>query len=54
MSAHLNSKGLCLFGSHKSALLQSIERENFKPIQVTDLSKLSSENVFEKLSNFLS
>ena len=54
MAAHLNSKGLCLFGSHKSALLQSIERENFKPIQVTDLSKLSSENVFEKLSNFLS
>ena len=53
IAAHLNSKGLCLFGSHKSALLQSIERENFKPIQVTDLSKLSSENVFEKLSNFL-
>ena len=53
MAAHLNSKGLCLFGSHKSALLQSIERENFKPIQVADLSKLSSENVFEKLSNFL-
>ena len=54
MAAHLDSKGLCLFGSHKSALLQSIERDNFKPIQVTDLSKLSSENVFEKLSNFLS
>ena len=53
MAAHLNSKGLCLFGSHKSALLQSIERENFKPIQVSDLTKLSSENVFEKLSNFL-
>jgi len=54
MAAHLNAKGLCLFGSHKSALLQSIERENFKPIQVSDLAKLSSENVFEKLSNFLS
>ncbi len=54
MAAHLNAKGLCLFGSHKSALLQSIERENFKPIQVSDLYKLSSENVFEKLSNFLS
>ena len=53
MAAHLNAKGLCLFGSHKSALLQSIERENFKPIQVSDLTKLSSENVFEKLSNFL-
>ena len=53
MAAHLNSKGLCLFGSHKSALLQSIERENFKPIQVADLSKLSSEKVFEKIINFL-
>ena len=53
MAAHLNAKGLCLFGSHKSALLQSIERENFKPIQVADLSKLSSEKVFEKIINFL-
>ena len=53
MAAHLDSKGLCLFGSHKSALLQSIERDNFKPIQVSDLAKLSSENVFEKLSNLL-
>ena len=53
MAAHLNSKGLCLFGSHKSAFLQSIERENFKPIQVSDLTKLSSENVFEKLFNYL-
>ena len=53
MAAHLDSKGLCLFGSHKSALLQSIERDNFKPIQVSDLTKLSSENVFEKLSNLL-
>jgi len=32
----------------------SIERENFKPIQVSDLTKLSSENVFEKLSSSLS
>jgi len=54
MSAHLNVKGLALFGSHKSAILQSIERDNFKPIQVSDLTKLSSENVFEKLSNSLS
>ncbi len=53
MAAHLNSKGLCLFGSHKSALLQSIERKNFKPIQVADLSKLYSEKVFEKIINFL-
>ena len=53
MAAHLNSKGVCLFGSHKTAALQSIERENFKAIQVADLKNLSSEKVFEKLSSSL-
>ncbi len=53
IAAHLNVKGLALFGAHKSAFLQSIERENFKPIQVSDLNKLSTEKVFERLSNFL-
>ncbi len=50
MAAHLKAKGLTLFGSHASAFLQSIERENFKSIQVNDLNKLSAEKVFEKLS----
>ena len=50
MAAHLKAKGLTLFGSHASAFLQSIERENFKSIQVSDLNKLSAEKVFEKLS----
>jgi len=54
MSAHLNAKGITLFGSHKSAFLQSIETENFKAIQVNDLKKLSAEKVFEKLSKILS
>ena len=54
MAAHLNAKGLTLFGSHASAFLQSIERENFKAIQVSDLNKLSAEKVFEKLFNQLS
>ena len=49
MAAHLDTKGVTLFGSHKSAFLQSIEREKFKAIQVSDLSKLSAEKVFEKL-----
>ena len=49
MAAHLGSKGLALFGSHASAILQSIERENFKAIQVSDLHKLSAEKVFEKI-----
>jgi len=49
MAAHLNKKGLVLFGSHTTAEKVSIETENFKAIQVSDLSKLSAENVFEKL-----
>ena len=50
MAAHLNSKGLTLFGKHTTAFKVSIERENFKAIQVDDLNKLSSEKVFEKIS----
>ena len=54
MAAHLNVKGITLFGSHKSSFLQSIERDNYKAIQVSDLNKLSADKVFEKMSNFLS
>ena len=53
MAAHLNAKGLTLFGPHTTAYKVSIERENFKAIQVNDLTKLSSEKVFEKMSNSL-
>jgi len=53
MAAHLNAKGLTLFGSHTTAYKVSIERENFKAIQVTDLNKLSVEKVFEKIFNSL-
>ena len=49
MSAHLNINGLTLFGSHTTAHKVSIEREKFKPIQVSDLNKLSAEKVFEKI-----
>jgi len=49
ISSHLNVKGLTLFGSHTTAYKVSIERENFKAIQVTDLKKLSPEKVFEKI-----
>ena len=48
MAAHLGVKGLTLFGSHTTALKVSIERENFKAIQVADLNKLTPEKVFEK------
>ena len=50
MAAHLNAKGLTLFGSHTTAKKVSIERDNFKAIQVSDLNKLSAEKVFEKIT----
>ena len=50
MAAHLGSKGIALFGAHTTAHKVSIERKNFKAIQVNDLSKLSVEKVFERLS----
>jgi len=54
MTAHIGSKGLALFGAHTTAYKVNIERENFKAIQVSDLSKLSAEKVFERLSNSIS
>ena len=49
MAAHLNVKGLVLFGSHTTAKKVSIEREHFKAIQVTDLTKLSVDKVFQRM-----
>ena len=49
MAAHLDVKGLALFGSHTTSYKVSIERENFKAIQVSDLKNLSPEKVFERL-----
>ena len=49
IAAHVGSKGLTLFGKHTTAVKVSIERENFKPIQVNDLNNLSAEKVFERL-----
>ena len=44
MAAHLDAKGLTLFGSNiQQHIKVSIERENFKAIQVSDLNKLSAE-----------
>ena len=54
IAAHLNAKGLTLFGKHTTAFKVSIERENFKAIQVDDLNKLSAGKVFERLSNLIS
>ena len=49
MTAHLGVKGLALFGSHTTAYKVSIERENFKAIQVQDLKKLTPEKILEKI-----
>jgi ADP-heptose:LPS heptosyltransferase len=49
ISAHLGANGLALFGKHTTAYKVSIERENFKAIQVDDLGKLSAIKVLEKI-----
>ena len=50
MAAHLNSKGITLFGKHTTPYKVSIERKNFKAIQVADLNKLSADKVMEKIN----
>ena len=50
MAAHLNVRGITLFGKHTTAYKVSIERENFKAVQVEDLNKLSPEKIFEKIN----
>jgi len=53
MSAHLGAKGLTLFGKHTTAFKVSIERQNFRAIQVDDLNKLSAKKVFKRMSEIL-
>ena len=53
MAAHLGVSGLALFGKHTTAHKVSIERKNFKAIQVNDLQKLSPEKVFDKMREVL-
>ena len=50
IAAHVGAKGLTLFGKHTTAYKVSIERENFKAIQVNDLAKLSTDKVLEKIN----
>ena len=54
ITAHLGSRGVALFGSHTSPFKVSIGRENFKAIQAPELSKLSAEKVFERMSEIIS
>ena len=53
ITAHTGTKGLTLFGKHTTAYKVSIERENFRAIEVSDLNNLSAEKVFERLTNLL-
>ena len=53
ITAHVGAKGLTLFGKHTTAYKVSIERENFKAIEVSDLNNLSAEKVFERLNILL-
>ena len=53
IAAHLNVKGLALFGSHTSPEKVSIETENFKAIKVNDLIELNVSDVFEKIKDGL-
>jgi len=53
IAAHVGVRGLTLFGKHTTAYKVSIERENFKPIEVSDLNNLSAEKVLERLTNSL-
>ena len=42
IAAHLNVKGLALFGSHTSAKKVSIETNNFKVLEKVNLNKLTT------------
>ena len=53
IAAHVGAKGLTLFGKHTTAYKVSIERKNFKAIEVGDLNNLSAEKVLERLINSL-
>ena len=47
--AHLNKKGLVLFGSHTSAKKVSLQGENFKSVEVKQLKDLEVSTVVEKV-----
>ena len=53
IAAHVGAKGLTLFGKHTTSYKVSIERDNFKAIQVSDLNNLSANKVFERLTQLL-
>ena len=53
MAAHLNAKGVVLFGYHTTPKKVSIERKNFKALTVDKLEDLKPETVYSKVENEL-
>ena len=53
MTAHLNKKGIVLFGYHTTAKKVSIETDNFKALTVDNLENLSVEKVYSEVANTL-
>ena len=51
--SHLNKNGLVLFGSHVSPEKVSIESNNFKVVNVENLSELTSDKVLEEVKKKL-
>tara|TARA_S200000501_G_scaffold373884_1_gene422116 strand:- start:471 stop:1406 length:936 start_codon:yes stop_codon:yes gene_type:complete len=51
--AHLNKRGVVLFGSHTTPEKVSMDSQNFKPIRVDDLKKLNVADVYEKIKENL-
>ena len=51
--AHLNVKGLVLFGSHTTPEKVSIQSENFKSLKVDNLKNLNVADVFDKIKENL-
>ena len=53
IAAHLGKKGVVLFGHHTTAKKVSIQTENFKAINVEDLSSLNPETVYSNIKQKL-
>tara|TARA_Y100000590_G_scaffold462214_1_gene625768 strand:- start:2328 stop:3257 length:930 start_codon:yes stop_codon:yes gene_type:complete len=53
MAAHLNKKGIVLFGKHTTPEKVSIETDNFKAITVKDLNELNAEDVYLEIKDKL-
>jgi ADP-heptose:LPS heptosyltransferase len=53
MAAHLDKKGIVLFGYHTTPFKVSIETDKFKALTVNSLENLSAETVYSKIENDL-